>query len=398
MSVTTIELGDVVDVAKGISYRSSDYTDADGGLPFINLKCVGRGGGFRYDGIKYYAGTPKADQYVDPGDILIANTDLTQNREVIGSPIVIPDIGGVSCFSLDLSKLKIKRPDMVDVRWLFYYLKSAKARSYMISHSNGSTVSHLNTKSVPKMGIDLPDMATQRKIADILGSLDDKIELNRQMNETLEQIGQALFRHYFIDNPDAKNWLVVAMGDVLSTLESGSRPKGGAVHCGVPSIGAENIVGLGKYDYSKEKYISNDYFNKLKRGKIQSGDVLLYKDGAYVGRKSMFGNGFPHAVAAVNEHVFIMRTNERLPSQAYLYFWLCQPKITELIVSSGVKAAQPGINQNNVCGLPIVVPPMNILGEFNKRLSPILTLLFSNSLQSKDLAQVRDLAIGRLIH
>lgn len=61
--------------------------------------------------------------------------------------------------------------------------------------------------------VNLPPLDQQKKIANILGSLDEKIELNRRMNETLEQLGQALFRHYFIDNPDAKNWKKRSLGE-----------------------------------------------------------------------------------------------------------------------------------------------------------------------------------------
>ena len=201
-----IKLGEIAKIIKGISYRSSDYTSANGGVAFVNLKCVDRNGGYKNDGLKYYGGLIKDDQYVKAGDILIANTDLTQNREVIGSPIMVPDIGRKACFSLDLSKLEILRSDIVDKMWLYYYLRSGKARQFMISHSNGSTVAHLSIKDIPDMEIDLPDLATQKKIADTLNAFDDKIELNRQMNETLEEMGRALFRHYFIDNPEAKNW------------------------------------------------------------------------------------------------------------------------------------------------------------------------------------------------
>ena len=56
------------------------------------------------------------------------------------------------------------------------------------------------------MPINLPNLANQKKIVDILSSLDEKIELNRKMNETLEQMGQTLFRHYFIDNPKSSGW------------------------------------------------------------------------------------------------------------------------------------------------------------------------------------------------
>lgn len=213
-----IKLGEIAKIIKGISYRSSDYTSANSGVAFVNLKCVDRNGGYKNDGLKYYGGLIKDDQYVKAGDILIANTDLTQNREVIGSPIIVPSIGRKACFSLDLSKLEILRSDIVDKRWLYYYLRSNKARQFMISHSNGSTVAHLSIKDIPDMEIDLPDLATQKKIADTLSTFDDKIELNRQMNETLEEMGRALFRHYFIDNPEAKNWPKRRLGEFFDVV------------------------------------------------------------------------------------------------------------------------------------------------------------------------------------
>lgn len=393
------KLGEIARIIKGIPYRSSDYTDTDDGVAFVNLKCVDRNGGYKNDGLKYYGGLIKDDQYVEAGDILIANTDLTQNREVIGSPIMMPDIGRRTCFSLDLSKLEILRSDIVDKRWLYYYLRSNKARQFMISHSNGSTVAHLSVKDIPDMEIDLPDLATQKKIADTLSAFDDKIELNRQMNETLEEMGRALFRHYFIDNPEAKNWPMVKVGDVLQSLESGSRPRGGAIESGIPSIGAENVIGLGKYDYSKEKYISISFFEKLKRGVIQSGDVLLYKDGAYVGKKTMFMNGFPHERAAVNEHVFILRTNSKLPSQQYLYYWLDQDWITQKIVGAGIaKAAQPGINQRDVADLPIVLPPTSVVNEFNDICELLFGELFANALESRVLVKTRDFLASKLLN
>ena len=206
-------LGDMVEIAKGISHRSSEYSDSENGIAFVNLKSVARGGGYNPDGIKYYVGQIKPSQYVKSGDILIANTDLTQNREIIGSPIIMPDMGRSACFSLDLSKIIVTDTDMVYPRYLFYYLKSPIVREYMLAHSNGSTVMHLSVKAVPNMELNLPSLDQQKKIANILGGLDEKIELNCRMNETLEQLGQALFRHYFVDNPERSGWGKRSLGE-----------------------------------------------------------------------------------------------------------------------------------------------------------------------------------------
>ena len=283
----------------------------------------------------------------------------------------------------------------VDQDFLYYLLK--KSVNDLRRQSHGGVFNTITRRTFSVVNVSIPSIVTQKKIANILGSLDEKIELNRRMNETLEQLGQALFRHYFVDNPEAKNWSTVKVGDVLSELQSGSRPRGGAVKSGVPSVGAENIVGLGKYDYSKEKYISEGFFNRLGRGVVNSGDVLLYKDGAYVGKKSLFMNGFPHKKCAINEHVFILRTNSKLKSQFFLYFWLDQPSITKKIIDAGVKAAQPGINQSNVNSLPILLPPEESVKKFDNEISPIMGMIFSNAIESNQLAALRDLLLQKLI-
>ena len=106
-----------------------------------------------------------------------------------------------------------------------------------------------------------------------------------------------------------EGWEVKTLADVLENLESGSRPKGGINpdDTDVPSIGAENILGLGKYDFTKEKFISCEFFENMKKGIIKDSDVLLYKDGAKLGRKSLFRDGFPHGLCCINEHVCVFR-------------------------------------------------------------------------------------------
>ena len=112
------------------------------------------------------------------------------------------------------------------------------------------------------------------------------------------------------------------------------------------------------------------------RGHIKNKDVLLYKDGAQIGRKSMFREGFPHEICCINEHVFILRTNE-LCTQNYLYFWLDQPEITQKIRNLNANAAQPGINQAGVKGLPILLPLKSLIDDFENISEPLLAELFN---------------------
>ena len=195
-----------------------------------------------------------------------------------------------------------------------------------------------------------------------------------------------------------EGWEVKSIGKILTSLESGSRPKGGIDpnETEIPSIGAENILGLGKYDYSKEKYINREFFEKMRKGHVKSCDVLLYKDGAKLGRKSMFMDDFPHNECCINEHVFILRSNEII-SQAYLFFWLDLPSVTRDIINLNSNAAQPGINQKGVKGLSILVADNNSLNRFDEIAKPILSELFCLAKKNNILRKTRDLLLPKLI-
>lgn len=194
------------------------------------------------------------------------------------------------------------------------------------------------------------------------------------------------------------NWNVKNLGEVLITLESGKRPKGGIsdIDDGIPSIGAENILGLGKFDYSKNKLISYDFFNQMKKGIIHNQDVLLYKDGAQLGRKSLFMNKFPFDVCCINEHVFRLQSNDEI-SQFYLYLWLDQPIITNEIINLNSNSAQPGINQTDVKSLPILVPDFEIMTKFENIISPMMNQIFDNALEINKLSKLRDILLPKLM-
>ena len=188
------------------------------------------------------------------------------------------------------------------------------------------------------------------------------------------------------------------LGNLLDNISTGSRPKGGAQSIGIPSVGAEKIEKFGVYDYSSEKFISEDFYKKLKNGKMKSGDVLLYKDGAYTGKVSMCLNGFPHKESAVNEHVFILNTKDNW-AQNYLYFTLYNKENKEMLEKlAGSKAAQPGLNQGELKSLKIKICAKEIIENFEANVKPIMENIANNSLENKKLAELRDTLLPKLMN
>ena len=230
-----------------------------------------------------------------------------------------------------------------------------------------------------------------RKSPDINFCHPQKLWVSYMLNNNLLAQVQLIFEAIYSCGETAK------MSDLICEIESGSRPKGGAISQGIPSIGAEKIERFGIYDFSSEKYISEEFFAKLKRGIVKSSDVLLYKDGAYTGKVSMALDGFPHEICTVNEHVFIIRTY-CCRFQNYLYCCLSKKKIRDMVFAlASSKAAQPGLNQNEVMGIEINLPDEDLLTSFEDTVSPLMHLVALNANENKRLSELRDSLLPKLI-
>jgi type I restriction enzyme S subunit len=155
----------------------------------------------------------------------------------------------------------------------------------------------------------------------------------------------------------------------IVALESGGRPKGGASQAGdVPSLGAEHLDGRGGFKLNSVKHIPRDYYNSLKRGKICVNDILIVKDGATTGKTSYVDIGFPFVDAAVNEHVFILRTNQDSLLPRYAFHFLNSPHGQTNILSDFRGATVGGISKGFIEKVHIPLPSL----PEQKRITAIL--------------------------
>ena len=279
---------------------------------------------------------------------------------------------------------------IIDIKYLYYWLLFN--RNKIVSQANGSVFQNLKKEIVENFVINVPNMKSQIKIVQILDSLNNKIELNNQINDNLHNLAEQQFTEIYKYGKEA------TLEDLLENISTGSRPKGGAQSTGIPSVGAEKIEKFGVYDYSSEKYISEEFYDKLKNGRMKSGDVLLYKDGAYTGKVSMCLNGFPHKKSAVNEHVFILNTKNNR-AQNYLYFSLFNKENKEMLERmASSKAAQPGLNQVELKSLKINICDKETIENFEIKVKPIMESIANNSLENKTLAELRYTLLPKLMN
>ena len=155
-----------------------------------------------------------------------------------------------------------------------------------------------------------------------------------------------------------EHWKLQRLKWSLSNLESGNREVGGGnqLDYGIFSIGGEHIDWSGKLLLSHPRYISEGYYEKLRKGKVAIRDILLVKDGATIG-KTAFINHLPFSKCAVNEHVFILRCNKTIDPR-YLYFLITSSYAQYQIKLEITGAAQPGLGSDFISKVYIPKPPI----------------------------------------
>jgi type I restriction enzyme S subunit len=183
-------LEQVADVSKGVSYRSDDLVTGGGWL--VSLKCVGRDGSFQPEGLKPFSGPAKDAQEVEEGDILVAQTDVTQRAEVIGRPLRVERLGFGGRFVASLDFV-IVRPHQELTREVLLVLLSQRAfRDHALGYCNGTTVLHMNSRAVPGYQFRLPDTDTATGISVVVQPLFARADVAHRETRIIGALRDAL--------------------------------------------------------------------------------------------------------------------------------------------------------------------------------------------------------------
>ena len=356
----------------------------------------------------------------------VAFTKDSETRDDIGIPTYIAD--DFDDVVLGYHNALIT-PDerKLNGKYLNAFMHSSYIQKYFENNASGSgqryTLSNDTVNSIPIL---LPSIKEQEKIGNLFSFIDRKIALNKKMNQKLETMAKRLYDYWFVqfDFPDKNGypykttggpmiynqilkreipagWEVRKFKDVLSKLSSGKRPKGGidkSLKDGIPSLGAECIDDLGVFDFQKTPYLPHDFKSQVTTGIIEDKDIAVYKDGAYVGKTTMFQNEFPFKFSTVNEHVFLLHCQDD-SFEEYLLFVLKQPEYFSIMQNLGkAKAAQPGLNQDDLKNILILWPSNSVMNSFSKCVKTLFGQLFSNAKENKKLTALRDKLLPLLMN
>ena len=290
-------------------------------------------------------------------------------------------------------------------KWMYYWLKSNKAKKYIASRLAGSTQSYLTLDSLRKFPISAPSEDEMNKIVSLLSSLDDKIELNRRINDNLEQQAQALFKSWFVDFEPFKDgefvdselgmipkgWEIGTIEDLCQNIASGSTPS---------SMNQEYYNGQIKWFTTKElkdsflidseKHISDEGHNNSSTKMFPRGTVLM----AIYAAPTVGRLGILTSDATFNQAAVGLNPKQEIGSN---YVFLLLKKERDSFNNLAIGAAQQNLSVKFVKTYPTIIPSKKVFVDFNVLVKPLFDRISLLSIEIETMTKTRDTLLPKLM-
>jgi type I restriction enzyme S subunit len=409
----------LIDVKHGFAFQGEFIHDEPCGDILLTPGNFSIRGGFKGDKFKYYDG-PVPDEFVlAEGDLLVTMTDLSKQADTLGFPAFVPSRpdGRRYLHNQRLGKVQLKDANAVDTRYLHYLLCTADYRHEVLASATGTTVKHTSPERIRRFRFLRPPLSEQRAIAQVLGTLDDKIELNRRMSETLEAIARALFKSWFVDfNPvrakaegrdpglpkaladlfpdrlvDSElgevpeGWDVGTLGDVADHPRRGVRVR--EIEAGTPYIALEHMPKrcIALTDWSSSDGVESSKFE------FRCGEILFGKLRPYFHK---VGVAPLNGVCSTD----IVVVAPRVPK--WFGFVLGHTTSDEFVVytdagSTGTK--MPRTSWDEMARYVVALPPEPLAGAFTEVVQPAINRIVLAVHESRALGALRDAVLPKLV-
>jgi type I restriction enzyme S subunit len=430
-------LDDVCDFTNGFAFKRTDYVEPSSEtVEVFRMGYIERGGGFKEDSTPVFVPRDygrNLDKFMlQEGDVTIAMTDMKDRVAILANTARIRESGRF-VLNQRVGCIRVKRTDVLDPRFFYFYSNSSPHVSYLRSRANRGVQVNLSTSAIKESELLIPPLAEQKSIAHILGSLDDKIELNREMNVTLESMARALFKSWFVDFdpvidkalaagnpipeplsaraqtrralagqtkplpdhiqklfPDAfqfdeemgwipDGWEVTDFGSVSKCFDRKRIPlskkqreekKPGTI----PYHGATSVM-----DYIDE-WIFDDVF------------LLIGEDGSVIKEDGTPFIQYIWGKSWVNNHAHVLQGARGISTEHLMQFIAAQ-NMTAYVTG----AVQPKINQKNMNSIPFLLADSPLNSEFAEQLEPIYSRFKQNFEEQATLTKLRDTLLPQLL-
>ena len=409
-----VKLGEVADILSGYAFKTKDFIDE--GIPVVKIKNI-IPPNIDINDTQYVSNelyNEKIKFALNYNDVLISlnGSNINQLASAVGK------IGRVRLKDKKLllnqrvGKLYIVDEKRCNYDYLYYYLTQPEVRYNLAAMAGGSAnQANISPSQIKDIEIQLPPLEEQEKIANILSSLDDKIELNNEMNKTLEEMAQSIFKRWFVDFefPNEEGQPYKSSGGEMVDSELGMIPKGWEVKCIYDLAEYINGTSFKAKDYSEKglpiikiaelkngitdgtKFFSGE---KDKKFYLKNGDILF----SWSGNPDTSIDTFiwDKGDAILNQHIFkVIPKFDK--GYAFTYLMLKYLKSTFTHIARNKQTTGLGhVTVKDLKELKIALC-FSKIKEFNEVAEPMVDLIFENNMSIEQLNKIRDSLLPKLM-
>ena len=274
--------------------------------------------------------------------------------------------------STDCFVSQVKNDKVTFAKFIYYYLSG---NMYLLENGfKGAGLKHISKGYIEDLEIPLPSLQTQQKIAAILDKADEFRQYNKQLIAKYDALTQSLFLDMFGDPvKNEKGWDMSKLEDFCK-FENGDRssnyPSGNDIKKSGKLFLSSGDIKKGKFIVNDSRFISNDKYNSLKRGKCYRNDVLMTLRGNGTGKSAIFDCEYKEGF--INAQMVIIRPNEKC-EQNYLVLQLNNPLVFKRLISFNSGSAQPQLSAQTVKEFKVFLPPIVLQNQFAERVKLIET-------------------------
>ncbi len=383
--------------------------------------------------------TTNLTRFVDSGFVFITETKASELRNcealpgdlvftaagTLGQVGLIPDDARYPRYIISNKQLRARlNPEIILPLFAFYWLSCPEMVQYIQQRDTGSTIPLINLSVLRQLPIPLPPLSEQRAIARILGSLDDKIALNRRMNRTLEALAAAIFKSWFVDfdpvvaraegrqpfgmdaetaalfpaafeeseiGPVPAGWRVGSILEVADLLSGGtpSTSVAGYWDGDVPWVSAKDVSSAnGLFVLETERTISAEGIERSATKLLPKLTTVVTARGT-VGSYCLLGREM-----AMNQTNYGLRAKDGV-GDYFVFFALAQ--MVEQLKQHAYGTIFDTITTRTFRDVKIILPDHAVIERFERRASPLMELILMNLQQSLTLAAIRDSLLPKLM-
>lgn len=354
-----LKLKDVCQISGGYAFKSTQYKSEGTALiriGDISEKIVEISDGSVYidDDISKY------DKFIiKKGDILVALSGATTGKFGIYNYDELA--------LLNQRVAKISPNELVYNSYLFYYMN--KLKDIIYSKALGCAQPNISPTEISELEIYVPNLETQKKIAEVLDKAQELIDKRKEQIEALDELVKSRFIEMFGDPVLEEKYIKYSIDDIKANEKfsivdgpfGASLKNGDYVEDGIPIIRINNIQPCNYYD-GEYKYISNEKYEELIRSKVEKNDILMARVGNTIGKSCIFDKDFKALLSTTG--VCKIKCKVEIANNVFIMRQLNMPTFREYIWRNIKGSGQPCLNLTTIKGLKVILPPIELQNQF----------------------------------